>query len=50
MKKYLPACFMIIGAIDLIYGILRTDMVSLFIGPLMVGLAVYTMIKERNHP
>jgi hypothetical protein len=48
MKRFIPAIFAILGILDLIYGIIRSDMLSLLIGPLMLGISVFIIWKERG--
>lgn len=50
MKKFLPVLFVVLGAIDTIYGALKPDMVSLVIGVIMVAIAVYILKKEQEAP
>jgi lipid-A-disaccharide synthase-like uncharacterized protein len=48
MRKYLPAVFTILGAVDIVYGIWKSDVVSLVIGGIMVAISLYIMKKERE--
>jgi len=47
MKRFLiPLLFMVIGIADFIYGILRSDAMSLAIGALLVGISLYIIYKD----
>jgi hypothetical protein len=48
MKKFLPVLFVILGTLDTIYGALKSDMISLVIGVIMVGISVYILKKEQE--
>jgi hypothetical protein len=50
MKKFLPVLFVVLGTLDTIYGALKPDMISLVIGVVMVGIAVYILKKEHEAP
>lgn len=48
MKKYVPILFLILGIIDLIYGITTGDRISLVIGGAMIVIALYVVKKEKQ--
>jgi len=50
MRKFVPVLFVVLGTIDTVYGALRPDMVSLVMGVIMVGIAVYILKQEREAP
>lgn len=45
-KKIIPLLFALLGVMDFIYGMVRHDLISLGVGALMVGIAVYVFKKE----
>jgi len=48
MSRFLPAVFAVVGVLDLIYGIVRSDTVSIIAGPAMVAIALYIWRKDRG--
>lgn len=47
-NKALPVLFIVLGMADLVYGIVRKDMVSLAMGALMAGIAVYILTRRES--
>ena len=47
-NRVLPIAFIIIGVIDFTYGIMKKDQVSLAMGAIMVGIAVFILVKDRQ--
>lgn len=48
MSRFLPAVFAVVGIMDLVYGIARSDTVSIIAGPAMVAIALYIWRKDRG--
>jgi len=48
MSRFLPAVFAVVGILDLVYGIVRSDTVSIIAGPAMVAIALYIWRKDRG--
>jgi len=48
MSRFLPAVFAVVGIMDLVYGIVRSDTVSIIAGPAMVAIALYIWRKDRG--
>ncbi|MGB8426782.1 MAG: LPXTG cell wall anchor domain-containing protein [Desulfobacterales bacterium] len=49
MKKLLlPLVFAALGLLDFLYGLYRGDRVSILVGLVMVGIAVYIIRKKRS--
>jgi membrane protein implicated in regulation of membrane protease activity len=48
MKKYAIIIFLILGILDLIYGIMTGDRISLIIGGAMVVISLYVIKKEKQ--
>ncbi|MFZ0131781.1 MAG: hypothetical protein WAK95_04515 [Desulfobacterales bacterium] len=46
-KRLLPLAFAALGLLDFLYGLYRSDRVSIFVGLSMVGIAVYIIRKKR---
>jgi hypothetical protein len=49
MKRFLPIIFIILGALDTIYGAIRSDVISLVIGVVMVVISFYILRKEQEN-
>ena len=47
-NRVLPIAFIIIGVIDFTYGVIRKDQISLAMGAIMVGIAVFIIVKDRR--
>jgi hypothetical protein len=47
MKRILPVIFIILGTLDTIYGAIRSDVISLVIGVVIVVISVYILRKEQ---
>lgn len=45
--RMLPWAFIMLGLVDFIYGILRPDRISLVMGAVMVGIAVWIVLKRQ---
>ena len=48
MSRFLLAVFAVVGVLDLVYGIVRSDTVSVIAGPAMVAIALYIWRKDRG--
>jgi hypothetical protein len=45
-NKILPLAFAVIGLIDLIYGIMKPDMISVGMGALMIGISLFILRRD----
>lgn len=48
MSRFLLAVFAVVGVLDLGYGIVRSDTMSVIAGPAMVAIALYIWRKDRG--
>lgn len=48
MKRILPFLFAALGLLDLLYGLYFDDRVSVIVGLIIVGIAVYILQKKRK--
>jgi LPXTG-motif cell wall-anchored protein len=48
MKSTLPFLFAALGLLDLLYGLYFDDRVSIIVGLIIVGIAVYIIRKKRQ--
>jgi len=46
--KLAPLVFIVLGILDIIYGLLMDDRISLLMGPALIVIAVYIMARERK--
>lgn len=46
-NKLIPMAFALLGALDLIYGVMKPDMVSVGMGGLMAGIAGYILYRKE---
>ena len=47
-NRVLPVAFIVIGVIDFTYGFIRKDQISLAMGAIMVGIAVFIITKDKR--
>jgi hypothetical protein len=46
VNRALPVIFLVLGALDVGYGLMTKDMVSLAMGTLMAGIALYILVRK----
>jgi hypothetical protein len=46
VNKALPVIFIVLGAMDLTYGLMRKDTISIAMGTLMTGIALYVLFRK----
>jgi hypothetical protein len=47
-NRIIPLLFVLLGTLDFIYGIIRHDLISLGIGAIMIGIALFILKKAHN--
>lgn len=47
-NRALPVAFIVIGVIDFIYGVVKKDQISMAMGAIMVGIAVFILKREQG--
>ncbi len=48
IRKFALTAFIILGVLDIVYGLLMNDRISLFMGPILILIAVYLIARERK--
>ena len=48
IRKFALTAFIILGVLDIVYGLLMNDRISLFMGPILILIAVYLAVRERR--
>lgn len=48
MWKIAPVIFIVLGILDIIYGLLMNDRISLLMGPILIVIAVYIAARNRR--
>ncbi len=46
-QRLIPLALALLGAVDFIYGVMKPDMVSVGMGALMAGIAVYILYRKE---
>ena len=46
MKKYFLLVFVLLGAADLVYGLIKSENLSMFMGAIIVIIALTTFVRQ----
>jgi hypothetical protein len=48
IRKVALAFFIILGVLDIVYGLLMDDRISLLMGPVLIIIGLYLIMRERK--